>query len=306
MGDVLSALDLIAALLFGTAVGMITLTSKEIRAAKTIVWIAATLFIVRWGCWALVSDQPWLIKAIVGAIIGAFAFGALPPALKWITDKLEQPTSQETTAEPVKEIAGHRKALSEHVIRELENLDDFIGKKDEIELRDLFDFPKIIEYNIRFYRREVFPSDVTPQESAEIDKFFSGGNAIVDVRFVNIRNVNNRADIQKIPGKIGIINVSSKYTKSNRALSEFAASPKIPREISDTISKLIETIQNNQSQIFDVINEKFSDNKQCLKLEFEPTSVYFGSIEGMYWKRFIDLRPKVDQINSYARNYFVH
>ncbi len=87
MADVLSALDWIAALLFAGALGMIALTDKEIRVARTLVLVAVGLFVVRWGAWALMSDSPWYIKALVGACVGAFLFGAIPPALRWILEK---------------------------------------------------------------------------------------------------------------------------------------------------------------------------------------------------------------------------
>jgi len=93
MADLLSALDWITALLFAGAIGMTALSQKEIRYARLVVWIATTLFLARWGAWAFMSDQSWIVKAIVGACVGAFVFGAIPPALNWIKSKSATPSS---------------------------------------------------------------------------------------------------------------------------------------------------------------------------------------------------------------------
>jgi hypothetical protein len=90
MADLLSAMDWVAALLFAGAIGLIALTHREIKIARTLVLLAAGLFLLRWGAWDVISDQPWYIKAAVGAIVGAFIFGALPPSLAWIDEKTKQ------------------------------------------------------------------------------------------------------------------------------------------------------------------------------------------------------------------------
>jgi hypothetical protein len=87
MADLLSVLDWIAALLFAGAIGMIALTPDEIRVANILVWIAAISFGARWIMWAVITEYSWQIRAIVGAIVGAFLLGALPPALNWIFNK---------------------------------------------------------------------------------------------------------------------------------------------------------------------------------------------------------------------------
>jgi hypothetical protein len=93
MADLSSIFDWIAGLLFAGAIGMTALTHKEIKYARLVVWVATIMFIVRWGAWALMSKQSWVIKATVGACVGAFVFGAIPPALNWIRSKsIDQPT----------------------------------------------------------------------------------------------------------------------------------------------------------------------------------------------------------------------
>jgi hypothetical protein len=87
MADLLSAVDWISALLFAGAIGMTALTHREIRYARLVVLIATILLGLRWGAWALMSDQSWVIKSLVGACVGAFIFGAIPPALTWIRSK---------------------------------------------------------------------------------------------------------------------------------------------------------------------------------------------------------------------------
>ena len=85
MADFFTLLDWIAALLFGGALAMVALSEQEIKIARWIVWAAAALFMTRWIMWGFTTDQPLWIRLLIGAFVGAFVAGVLPPSLKWIT-----------------------------------------------------------------------------------------------------------------------------------------------------------------------------------------------------------------------------
>jgi hypothetical protein len=89
MTEILPAIDIIYGLLFTFAVGMAALTHREIKAARGVAIAATLLLAVRWGVWAFVTDQPWYLRALGGALVGGFIFGAIPAGLQWISDKSE-------------------------------------------------------------------------------------------------------------------------------------------------------------------------------------------------------------------------
>jgi hypothetical protein len=66
---------------------MTALSPREISLARVLVWIAAAIFAIRWGVWAITTDQPWYVRMMVGGLAGAFLLGAIPPALRWISER---------------------------------------------------------------------------------------------------------------------------------------------------------------------------------------------------------------------------
>jgi hypothetical protein len=101
----------------------------------------------------------------------------------------------ESTVTPVEPSETSKKhALAGAQIRHLQSIDQFIATKDEVGLRDLFDFPDVLKYNLRFARRNLAPTSVSRAQSEDIDRFFLGGKARLDVRYARVSNVNNRVD----------------------------------------------------------------------------------------------------------------
>jgi hypothetical protein len=92
MADIYVLADILYVLLFGVAGVMAVLEPKEVRAAKVIVFFATAMFALRWITWAMMSDDNWVIKAVVGALVGAFLFGGAPLAWKWLSGRQETPS----------------------------------------------------------------------------------------------------------------------------------------------------------------------------------------------------------------------
>lgn len=100
MVDFFSVLDWIAALLFGGALGMTALGTKELNAARLMIWAALVISILRWTMWAFASDQPWYVRALVGGALGAFLLAAIPAALHWIAAKQPAVSPNESQSAP--------------------------------------------------------------------------------------------------------------------------------------------------------------------------------------------------------------
>lgn len=74
-------------------------------------------------------------------------------------------------------------SLFQTQLDQLKEIEAFIGVKDENALRETFDIPNIIRYNILMAKRTFAPQLVDSAMSSEIDAYFKGGNAqISDVR----------------------------------------------------------------------------------------------------------------------------
>ena len=188
-------------------------------------------------------------------------------------------------------------------LEQMREIDIFIGTKDENELRQTFDLQNMIKYNTLMAKGQLFPGSLSPKEGKEIDDFFAGGQAQIDVRYAKLTNVNNAARYERIPGKFGLINLSKKYAESLRRLNEFVASAMIPDDAKKALSDFRDTLVADTSLIFDVINDCFQTNPNQVFQNDTYGAPFYGSVVGAYAVRFLPLRTKADAVSSAIRKH---
>lgn len=187
-------------------------------------------------------------------------------------------------------------------VKELEDVAEFITKKDEMELRDTFDLPKILSYNIKMDRRTLAPNLVSATESSDIDNFFKNGAGRADVRYINMQNVNDVIETHFIPGKIGIINVSAKYMGARKKLAQYISSPVLPSAVVDALRTFDSTIEKNSTLMIESLNDSFSTDPRTIIESEDPRSPFAGRAVGRYWRQFDPLKPKAEKVNSAIRH----
>jgi len=188
----------------------------------------------------------------------------------------------------------------ESQFREFKEIDEFIGRKNEIELRETFDFPNMLKFNIKLARRNITPTSVKASESEEIDAFFMGGQAMLDARYVKVQRL-KRIEVYLIPGKIGIVNISQKYIQNRGQLARYCASPLLPQEIIQALKSLDETVEKNVVLMFDSLNESLSSDPRNILDDDNTASSFWGSASALYWTHFVQLKPKSETINIAIR-----
>jgi hypothetical protein len=100
VGEIFSALDWASGLLLAGALAVITLTYKEMRAARIALAVGAAIAILRWLMWSYTTDAPWLARAGIGAVIGALILGGLPPLWRLALERASQSPAPSQTVEP--------------------------------------------------------------------------------------------------------------------------------------------------------------------------------------------------------------
>lgn len=195
--------------------------------------------------------------------------------------------------------------LLEHQLKQIDDIESFIGNKDESDLRSVFDFDNVLKFNIKIIQRGILGDKFPKEDSSEIDKVFKGGQARLDMRFCKIVNVNHSARVDLIPGKVGLINITSKYVEARKHLLQLAASPKLTNEIVAVLNEMNDAVEYNSVLLLEVLNEKFSENTQNILKEFDPTTNYFGGTSGMYWSKFRHLRPIADKLNTEIKGHLM-
>ena len=258
---------------------------------------AWTAFFIVWFCYALSKTpvevfmtirkfSPWLvypILAVAGAVILCGYYWAMGRMLREGHRKVKQPLAD----------------LQKH----LQIIDDFIATKDENELRELFDFPDILKYNLRFAKRNLFPSSVSKQQSEDIDRFFVDGKGRLDVRFARVSNVNNRVEVEWLPGRIGVINTSVKYTENRHKLVELYSSAQVPAAIAVALKELDDAIEKDSTLMIESLNESLAPDPRTIFENEQVGTRFYGSASGLYWSHFISLSPKADAVRLWLRDY---
>lgn len=194
-------------------------------------------------------------------------------------------------------------ALLSAQLKLLEQIDAFIGTKDESALREIFDLPGMLKYNIKLSRRSFAPKLVSSSESKEIDRYWKGGQARIDTRFALLSKVNDRVHLEHIPGKIGIINSSAKYVESRRQLTNLSSSSLLPSTVTAALKDFEKTIEDNMTLMVESLNESFASDPRYIFESDDSSSNWYGSASGRYWARFASLREKASAVSEEIRQY---
>ena len=195
-----------------------------------------------------------------------------------------------------------RTPMGELQVKELREVDEFIARKDEWGLREMFDFPDIFEYNAKLVRKQIYPSTISSSESAQIDAFFQGGNAVVDIKHVDMRIQGHSIFATIHPGKIALINTSAKYERSRSLLLHYIASPELPQSVVDALKEFNVVIQVNTNLITDSLNDSWALDRDSVLSNDDSASKWFGSASGAYWRRFTNLKPAAEKVNHAIRD----
>ena len=263
---------------------VIALTPADFRLARRLAWVAAFLGIVLIVGFGFRTDLNAWIRIPLIAALGIVVAVSLTEGLRWITNR-EAATIQ---ANPI----------SPELQADLKEIDGFLSRKDENELREEFDIPHMLELNIRFVRRDLMHRNIPKEESEKIDEAFKGGQGILGVKYANLRVINNAVNVEWIPGKVGVINTTPKYIEAKKRLSYLIESVNLPTAIIQELKELDTATSNDMEAMIDSLNESIAKDRNNIVMNFDYGSPFYGSASGLYWAKFKSLRPVVDHVNA--------
>jgi hypothetical protein len=76
----------------------------------------------------------------------------------------------------------------------------------------------------------------------------------------------------------------------------------LPAEVINALKELNNTVQQNVTIMIESLNESLQKDPQNIIRNFDYGSDYYGAASGLYWIKFISLRPVVDKINAAVRS----
>jgi hypothetical protein len=241
-----------------------------------------------------------------GMIIFGAAFLGCTAWYFWPSPRAEQPRGNNKKAE-IEETSSAPEpnpTLLQAQIAIFDKVQQFFGGLDESGLRELFDFPKMLRFNVLLTRRDLQKNNFPADLNTEMNNYFIGGQAIVSLRYANVNATPSKtAQVEWIPGNIGAVNTSIKFIDARHKLADLSASVVLPGSIRDTLKEFDKTIQDNIELMFDVLNERLSHNPAEFVFAEDPKSPYYGTIVGEYATRFHLFSQKANDIRQEIRRY---
>jgi hypothetical protein len=195
-------------------------------------------------------------------------------------------------------------SILESQLGKLKQLEEFIGVKSEISLRDTFDLPNMVHYNILLGQRDHRAPSISPALSAEIDAYFKNSEQRFRFGYVRITTLpGGTSKVDPMPGKVGRILLSAAYLDSVKKLQEFESSSLLPYDVRTALKEFDKTIDEDVNLMFEVFTDVVNQGEDRLLGQYDLSSPYFGVLTNSYWDKFINLRPKADNLNTAMRSY---
>lgn len=318
---------LVVATIAAVAAGLAVVASN-FRIARGLFWLAALSFGSMGVVWAVNSDASLTKQMVVAAIVAAIAAAGLVYGLWELRLKKGAGASGEThsgaaldpkaTGKNSPPMSAGRDINIGHLgdvihvpanaplqaaqIAEIQKLSDFIGGKDEVSLRRIFDFPDMVKFNIRLGIRSIKPSLVGAAQGKEVDDYFAGGNAHLDVRFNQVtRTADGQINTNFLPGVFGIVNTSKKFAEQKSQLMAFENSPSLPIAVRTAIKEMEKALNENVIQFLFVVNQRWRENQRKVLEDGDQNSKFYAATTNLYWEKFIHLKPLSDAIFNAVR-----
>lgn len=253
---------------------------------RWLLWLAWPSFV--FAFWTIIKcvNRVWVRRVAVGACVVVVGTGLYRMDV-WL--RIPEASSPD--------------ALFQAQLSELEQLENFIGTKNEMELREVFGFRKLLSVTLQIWRSGFAPDKYTPEEMKAIDTYIKSNVSEADTRFGVVSRKGNVPNFAVNKGAVAIITLPKEYVDGRAILVRFESSIKLPATVRSALLELDQTITNNTSLLFDVMNEKVSQNPDNLIFDGDPHSRFFSAISNAYWDRFTPLQPKTQKIIESTRIY---
>jgi hypothetical protein len=190
-------------------------------------------------------------------------------------------------------------------LRELNELEGFIGQQSEDVLREMFDYPNMLKFNIALTKKGLAPQLMSIIELRDLDSFNQHAKGMVSLQYGRLIGHPQPEPLEVVPdeGQIVIINISDKYISQKSKLSKFKQSVNLPLAVINAVGELDDTLHTDTQLIMDVLNQDLREDKNYVIFDDSASSPYHRSTSGRYWTRFTSLQPKADKIVVAIRAY---
>jgi hypothetical protein len=281
--------------LYGLALGLLSMTPPDFTTSRSLVSVACIWLGAVGLIWEFKTEEEILVRLVIGLILGAVVFCVWPFTILYIADR-DKITLQ----------SKQNPAVTTAQIQELQHVTQLLGGKDEYQLRGLFDFEGYVKHGLLRAKQIIDPSKVPAAQAAELDRYYAGWiEAAMNPSLANITQLNGGTPrIEPRPGVPFVFILPRQYSLAKQQLLPFETSPQMPTDIQDAIKDFDKTLDDNAHLLIQVVNEKYSQDKNNILFDDDPNSPYLGATFNTYWSRFVPLKPKADTVLEAIRKFY--
>ncbi|MGH9495374.1 MAG: hypothetical protein ACRD3B_10280 [Candidatus Sulfotelmatobacter sp.] len=282
-----AVLSTIAVVLIGVGWNVMSAVPPDARTARVCFSLAALIILGKSAAWLYGTDASGFNKVFAACLILGIIGSTWTWAIAWVSSRapklsiLEQPTQN-----------NERTLL-------LDSIDDFISKKDEMELRDTFDIDTVTRDAILEAKMQLTPGSETQVERDTVARDMVNGQNVFYKRYVRMSGNN----ISPLPGKSEILHLTPKAIQARKQLAVFSSSALTPTDVANALNELEKAIADNQEILMDTINESYGANPATISKAFSCPTQECMAVNNLFYSRFIQLEPKAAAITSGMRKY---
>jgi hypothetical protein len=186
-------------------------------------------------------------------------------------------------------------------IAKLDEINGFIGRKDEATLRDMFDLSGMIYNNLGMVR----DGFLEPGAASKYAQYFVGGQAFLDLRFMQRLPDKNNA-IQYTTVGNASFNLSKKFVDTYTRLKEYENDAFVPPSVKIALAAFDAAVDHDKMYMSDVINGLIKINKNYVLYFDDAKSEYSGVALSTYNVNTQNLRSEAVKVNQAIHDYLIH
>jgi hypothetical protein len=192
--------------------------------------------------------------------------------------------------------------LPQVVMQELEDIDHFVGGKNEYQLDELFAWNEMKEENIRIIRDRLIEFKKTGHIPLWGKYSALGDEVLYSTETGSFYQKGGGHLLIAKPNEVAGVLLPHQYVKSKSIMEQFKGSAKLPLNVLREASEMDQTVQTNANGLIDVLNNALHKSPDYFLYYDDPHSPYWRTLDTMCAARFQPLKPKADMIASSIRS----
>jgi hypothetical protein len=180
---------------------------------------------------------------------------------------------------------------------ELKELQEFLGGKDEMGLRETFDIPFMLTRNIEILKKKISFIRSGKWEDFQYEPYLEGHRDMVFWAKENKFSVGpSGVQINATPHDVLLLVTTTKHQNTKATLVRFVNSPLIPGDIKAAIAAFTMNINQNVELMIRVMDERMNQDENYFLEYLKMGSPFYGVIVSDFAAHITPLKPLADHI----------